>query len=208
DQLTTTNMRLGAFNVFKGARFMQSGFRFIAVLAYVVIAGCAGEKSVPRDSAVVTISAYGPDLFGQHAHGVGGRLDVLESSEGTTQLSYPPMDLRSCNQSKTDCSLGLGVVDGTAKVISSSAAGAKVAINLNYKVGRSYSINAYGYQSKQEIPSDVKALHANQIISKTIDVAYGEVLHMSLAYGVDVTVCAQKHYAGQLMPDRSACKGY
>ncbi len=141
-------------------------------------------------------------------HTVSGALGCPRVFGRTTQLSYPPMDLRSCNQSKTDCSLGLGVVDGTAKVISSSAAGAKVAINLNYKVGRSHSINANGYQSKQEIPSDVKALHANQIISKTIDVAYGEVLHMSLAYGVDVAVCAQKHYAGQLMPDRSVCKGY
>ncbi|QHC91826.1 hypothetical protein [Pseudomonas chlororaphis] len=187
---------------------MQMGFRFVAVFAYAVIAGCAGGKSVPGNSAVVTVSAYGPDLFGQHAHGVGGRSDVLESSEGATQLSYPPMDLRSCNQSNTACLLGIGVVDGTAKIISSSATSATVAINLSYQVGRSYSLNADGHQFKQEIPSDVQALHANQVISKRIEVAYGEVVHLSLPYGVDVAVCAQKHYAGEIMPDRSVCQGY
>lgn len=203
-----SKMKVGALNVLKGACFMQMGFRFVAVFAYVVIAGCAGGKAVQRDAAVVTVSAYGPDLFGKHSHGVGGRLDVLESSEGVTKLSYPPMDLRSCNESNTSCSLGIGVVDGSAKIISSNATGATLAINLNYQVGRSYSRNANGHQFKQEIPSEVQALHANQTISKRIEVAYGEVMHLSLPYGVDVAVCAQKHYAGEIMPDRSVCQGY
>ncbi|GFM78518.1 hypothetical protein PSCICM_43370 [Pseudomonas cichorii] len=187
---------------------MHMGFRFFAVFAYVVIAGCTGGKAVPRDTAVVTVSAYGPDLFGKHSHGVGGRLDVLESSEGVTELSYPPMDLRSCNESNTACSLGIGVVNGSAQIISSNATGATLAINLNYQVGRSYSLNVNGHTFKQEIPPDVQTLHANQTISKRIEVAYGEVVHLPLPHGVDVAVCAQKHYAGEIMPDRSVCQGY
>ncbi|SDS08894.1 hypothetical protein SAMN05216598_0476 [Pseudomonas asplenii] len=187
---------------------MQMVFGFAALCAFAMVAGCAGEKSVPRDSAVVTVSAYGPDLFGQHAHGVGGRLDVRESSGGATKLSYPPMDVRACNQSNTTCSLGIGVIDGTAEIISSSATGATVAINLNYQVGRNYSFNANGQQLKLAVPTDVQALQANQAISKKIEVAYGEVVHLPLPFGVDVAVCAQKHNAGEIMPDRSVCQGY
>lgn len=187
---------------------MQMGFRFVAISAFAVIAGCAGGKSVQRDSAVVTVSAYGPDPFGQHAHGVGARLDVRESSEGVTKLSYPPMDLRACNQSNTVCSTGIGVVDGTAEIISSSATSATVAIDLNYQVGRSYSFNANGQQFKQEVPPDVQALQANQVISKKIEVAYGEIVHLPLPFGVDIAVCAQKHSSGEIMPDRSVCQGY
>lgn len=187
---------------------MQMGFRFAALCAFAAVAGCAGEKSVPKDLAVVTVSAYGPDLFGQHAHGVGGSLDVRESSVGATNLSYPPMDVRACNQSNTTCSLGIGVVDGTAEIISSSATGATVAIDLNYQVGRNYSFNANGQQLKLEVPSDVQALRASQVISKRIEVAYGEVVHLPLLFGVDVAVCAQKYNAGEIMSDRSVCQGY
>lgn len=187
---------------------MQIGIRFAALVAFVVVAGCAGGKSVPRDSAVVTVSAYGPDMTGQHVHGVGGRLDVQESSREATRLSYPPMDLRACNQTKTACSLGIGVIDGTAEIISASATSATVAINLNYQVGRSYSFNANGQQFKQEVPPNVQALQANEVIAKKIEVAYGEVVHLPLPFGVDVAVCAQKHRAGEVMPDRSVCQGY
>jgi len=187
---------------------MQMCFRFAAMFAFAAIAGCAGGKSVTRDSAVVTVSAYSPDPFGQHAHGVGGRLDVRESSGGATQLSYPPMALRACNQSNTACSMGIGVVDGTAEIISSSATSAIVVINLNYQVGRSYSFNANGHQFKQEVPPDAQALQAQQVISKKLEVAYGEIVHLSLPFGVDVAVCAQKHNVGEIMPDRSVCQGY
>ena len=186
---------------------MQICFRFAALFAFAVVAGCAGGTTTPRDTTVVTVSAYGPDMSGQHEHGVGGRLDIRESGEATT-LSYPPMELRSCNQSRTACSLGIGVIDGTAEIISASATSATVAINLNYQVGRSYSFNANGKQFKQEVPPDVQALQANQVITKKIEVAYGEVVHLPLPYGVDVAVCAQKHRAGELMPDRSVCQGY
>ncbi|AZE39734.1 hypothetical protein C4K05_0364 [Pseudomonas chlororaphis subsp. aureofaciens] len=200
--------KFGAFSQSKGACLMQMAFRCTAVFAFAVIAGCTVGKSGPRDSAVVTVSVYGPDLFGQHSHGVGGRQDVNESSREPTQLSYPPMDLRVCNQSKTACALGIGVVDGTAQVVSSSATGATVSLNLTYQVGRSYSFNANGHQFKQEIPPDVQALQGHEAISKTIEVAYGEVVHLSLPYDVDVAVCAQKHYAGEFTPDRSVCQGY
>ncbi|TPG88272.1 hypothetical protein EAH72_33490 [Pseudomonas caspiana] len=186
---------------------MQMGFRFAALFAFAVVAGCAGGTSAPRDTTVVTVSAYGPDMSGQHEHGVGGRLDVRESGEATT-LSYPPMELRACNQSRTACSLGIGVIDGTAEIIKASATSATVAINLNYQVGRKYSFNANGQQFKQEVPPDVQALQGNQVIAKRIEVAYGEVVHLPLPYGVDVAVCAQKHRAGEMMPDRSVCQGY
>jgi len=182
--------------------------RCSALLALAFVAGCAGGKSIPRDSAVVTVSAYGPDLFGKHAHGVGGRLDIKESSSEPTKLSYPPMSLRECNQSQTACALGIGVVNGAAQVISSSTTGATISLDITYKVGRSYSLNANGHTYKQEIPPDVQALQGHEVISKTIEVAYGEVVHLPLPYGVDVAVCAQKHYAGEITPDRSVCQGY
>lgn len=187
---------------------MQMGFRFAALFVFAVVAGCAGVTTAPRDTAVVTVSAYGPDMSGQHVHGVGGRFDVRESSGEATQLSYPPMELRACNQSKTECSLGIGVIKGTAEIISESSTSATVAINLNYQVGRSYSFNANGQQFKQEVPLDVQALQANQVIAKNFEVAYGEVVHLPLPFGVDVAVCAQKHRAGEMMPDRSVCQGY
>lgn len=190
------------------ACFMHVVIRCSALLALAFVAGCAGGKSIQRDSAVVTVSAYGPDLFGKHAHGVGGRMDVKESSSEPTNLSYPPMDLRVCNQSKTACALGIGSVDGTAQVVSSTATGVTVSLNLNYQVGRSYSFNGNSHQFKQEIPPDIQALQGHEVISKTINVAYGEVVHLPLQYGVDVAVCAQKQYAGEIMPDRSACHGY
>jgi hypothetical protein len=185
---------------------MQMGFGFAALCAFAMVAGCAGEKSVPRESAVVTVSAYGPDLFGQHVHGVGGRLDVRESSKGATKLSYPPMDVRACNQSNTTCSLGIAMIDGTAEIISSSPTGATVAINLNYQVGRNYSFNTNGQQLKLAVPSDVQALQASQVISKQIEVAYGEVMHLPLPYGVDVAVCAAKPNAGEFIPDPRICQ--
>ncbi|CAI3793790.1 hypothetical protein GLGCALEP_00861 [Pseudomonas sp. MM221] len=187
---------------------MQVVIRCSALLAFAFVAGCTGGKSIPQDLAVVTVSAYGPDLFGQHSHGVGGRSDVMESSREPTNLSYPPMDLRVCNQSKTACALGIGSVDGTAQVVSSTATGVTVSLNLNYQVGRSYSFNGNSHQFKQEIPPDIQALQGHEVISKTINVAYGEVVHLPLPYGVDVAVCAQKQYAGEIMSDRSACHDY
>jgi hypothetical protein len=118
------------------------------------------------------------------------------------------MELRECNESRTACALGIGVIKGTAKIISTSASSATLAISLSYQVGRSYSYNANGQQYSQQIPPDVQALQASQVISRHIEVAYGEVQHIPLQYGVDVAVCAQKHAAGEIMPDRSVCKGY
>ena len=83
-----------------------------------------------------------------------------------------------------------------------------MAINLSYQVGRSYSFNADSQQRKLQVRSDVQALQANQVISKKIEVAYGEVMHLPLPFGVDVAVCAQKHNACGIMPDRSVCQGY
>lgn len=185
---------------------MQVVIRCSAVLAFAFIAGCAGGKSAPRDLAVVTVSAYGPDLFGQHSHGTGGQWDVKESSKAPTTLSYPPMDLRTCNQAKTACVWGIGVVEGTAQIVSSSARGATVSLNLTLQVGRSYSSNAVGHL-KMGIPPEVPALQGYEVFSKTIDVAYGEVVHLPLPYGVDVAVCAQKHYVEEITPDRSVCQG-
>lgn len=191
-----------------GCRYMQMGFRFAALFAFAVVAGCAGGKSVPRDAAVVTISTYGPDLFGHNKHGEGGDWDVRGGTGRATPLGYPPMDVRECNQSKTACSLGIGVVDGTAEVISENDTGATVEINLNYRVARSYSFNVNGRQNKREVPPGVQALQANQVIAKKIEVAYGEVVHLKLPYGVDVAVCAQKLSAGEMIPDRRVCKEY
>lgn len=80
---------------------MQMGFRFAAFFAFALIAGCVGGKPVARDAAVVTVSAYGPDLFGKHEHGVGGRLEVREGV--ASQLSYPPMDARRLTLHVVDC---------------------------------------------------------------------------------------------------------
>lgn len=186
---------------------MQNGFRFAVLIAVVMVAGCAGETTTPRDSTVVTVSAYGPDISGQHEHGVGGRLDVRETDEAKT-LAFPPMELRECNQSMTACALGIGVINGTAEIISTNANSATLAINLKYQVGRRYAFDANGQQYRQQIPPDVQALQASQVISRHIEVAYGEVQHIPLQYGVDVAVRAQKHAAGEIMPDRSVCKGY
>ena len=187
---------------------MQMGFRFAASFAVVMVAGCAVGTTTPKYSTVVTVSAYGPDIFGQHEHGVGGQWDVRESSGEATPLSYPPMDLRACNQSMTECALGFGVIKGTAQIISQNATSATVALNLTYQVGRSYSYDDNGQQFKREVPADVQALQANQVIAKRVEVAYGEVVHLPLPYGVDVALCAQKHRAGELMLDRSVCNGY
>lgn len=187
---------------------MQKGFRYAALFAVVVVSGCAGVTSAPKEATVVTVSAYGPDMTGQHEHGVGGRLDVRESSGKATSLSYPAMELRACNPTKTECALGIGVIEGTAEIVSKNETSATVALNLNYQVGRTYSFNVNGQQFKQEVPADVQALQANQVIAKRIEVAYGEVVHLPLPYGVDVAVCAQKHRADDLIPDRSVCQGY
>lgn len=186
---------------------MHMGFRFVAVVVYAVIAGCAGGKSAPPDLALVTVSVLGPDFSGQHAHGVGARLDVKQSSGGATQLSYPPMSLRSC-ESENNCSLGIGVVEGTAQIVSVSATKVTVAVDLNYRVGRSHVIDVKGHYFKDEIPQDSKALSANERIVRRIDVGYGEAIHIPLPYGVDLAMCAQHHYEGEIMPDRSVCQGY
>lgn len=186
---------------------MKKDLRFAALLSVAIVAGCAGGTTTPRDSAVFTVSAYGPDMSGQHKHGTGARLNVRETG-GATSLSYPPMDLRECNHSMTACALGIGVIAGTAEVISTSATSATLAIHLNYQVGRSYSVIVNGQQFNQQIPLDVQALQTSQVISKHIEVAYGEVVHLPLQFGVDVAVCAQKHVAGEIMPDRDVCNGY
>lgn len=118
------------------------------------------------------------------------------------------MGLRVCNQSKTACALGIRSVEGTAQIVSSTATGVTVSLNLNYQVGRSYSFDGKSHQFKQEIPPDIQALQGHEVISKSINVAYGEVVHLPLPYGVVVAVCAQKQYAGEIMPDHSVCHGY
>lgn len=79
---------------------------------------------------------------------------------------------------------------------------------LGGKVGHKYSFNANSHQIRQEVSPDVQALQASQVISKKIELAYGEVVHLPLTYGVDVAVCAQKHNAAEIMSDRSECQGY
>lgn len=187
---------------------MHAVVRCASLLAFVVVAGCAGGKSIEKESAVVTVSAYGPDLFGQQSRGTGGSWDVRETSRGATPLSFPAMEVRACNQSRTACSLGFGVVDGSAEIISSSPTAATVAINLNYQVGRSYSHIVNGQEIKQEVPADIQALQGNQQISKRIEVAYGEVAHIQLPYGVDVAICAQRQNAGEIVLDRSVCQAF
>lgn len=183
---------------------MQKAFRFAAVFIFAAVAGCAGETSTPRDSVVVSVSAYGPDNFGLHKHGVGAQYYV-RGSEGRKSLAYPPMDLRECNASKTECALGIGVINGTAEIVSTSETSATMAINFKYQVGRSYSFDANGHKVKQEVPPDVQALQASQVISKRIEVAYGEVVRLPLQYGVEVALCAQKQAADEIVPDRSVC---
>lgn len=68
---------------------MQMGFRFAAFAAFVVVAGCAGGKFVPRDAVVVTVSTYGPDLFGRNEHGVGAGWEVRGGTGRATPLGYP-----------------------------------------------------------------------------------------------------------------------
>jgi capsular polysaccharide biosynthesis protein len=118
------------------------------------------------------------------------------------------MEVRACNQSRTACSLGFGVVDGSAEIISSSPTAATVAIDLNYQVGRSYSHIVNGQEFRQEVPADIQALQGSQQISKRIEVAYGEVAHIQLPYGVDVAVCAQKQNASEIVLDRSVCQAF
>ncbi|SBW84040.1 hypothetical protein PVE_R2G0010 [Pseudomonas veronii 1YdBTEX2] len=187
---------------------MHAVVRCASLLAVAVVAGCAGGKSVEKESAVVTVSAYGPDLFGQHSRGAGGSWDVRETTRGATPLSFPAMEVRACNQSRTACSLGFGVVDGSAEIISSSPTAATVAIDLNYQVGRSYSHILNGQEFRQEVPADIQALQGSQQISKRIEVAYGEVAHIQLPYGVDVAVCAQKQNASEIVLDRSVCQAF
>lgn len=183
---------------------MQMAFRFAAAMVFVAVAGCANENTTPRDSVVVSVSAYGPDNFGQHKHGVGARYDVR--ADGRTPLAFPPMDLRACNASNTACALGYGVIDGSAEIVSTSETNATVTIHLKYQVGRSYSFDSNGQRFKQEVPSDVQALQANQVISKHIELAYGEVVRLPLQYGVEVALCAMKKTAGELTPDRRVCQ--
>ncbi len=184
---------------------MQMSFRFAAAMAIATVAGCANENITPRDSVVVSISAYGPDNFGVHEHGVGARYDV-EDGAGGTPLAFPPMDLRVCNASNTECALGIGVIDGSAVIASTSETSATVTINLKYQVGRSYSFDSNGQRYKQEVPADIKALNAHQVISKKIEVAYGAVVRLPLQYGVEVALCAMKQSAGEFTPDRNVCQ--
>ncbi|KRP87435.1 hypothetical protein TX25_26100 [Pseudomonas lactis] len=156
----------------------------------------------------MTVSAYGPDLFGQQSRGTGGSWDVRETSRGATPLSFPAMEVRACNQSRTACSLGFGVVDGSAEIISSSPTAATVAINLNYQVGRTYTHVVNGQEIKQEVPADIQALQVSQQVTKRIEVAFGDVAHIQLPYGVDVAVCAQKQNIGEIVPDRSVCQAF
>lgn len=184
---------------------MQKAFRFAAVLAFAAVAGCASQHTAPKDSVLVSVSAFGPDNSGQHKHGVGARFDVREGG-GETPLAYPPMDLRECNSSNTACALGYGAINGTAEVVSTSETGAVVALNLKYQVGRSYSFSANGQQLKHELSPDVKALQDSQVISKHIELAYGKVVGVPLHYGVEVALCAQKLAPGEILPDRSVCQ--
>ena len=184
---------------------MQMALRFAAAMVFVAVAGCANENTTPRDSVVVSVSAYGPDNFGLHKHGVGASYDVRDT-DSRTPLAFPPMDLRACNASNTACALGYGVIDGFAEVVSTNATDATVTINLKYQVGRSYSFDANGQRFKQEVPSDVQALQANQVISKHYELAYGEVVRLPLQYGVEVALCAMKKTAGELTPDRRVCQ--
>ncbi|WP_238547548.1 MULTISPECIES: hypothetical protein [Pseudomonas] len=193
---------------FYGVFSMHAVVRCASLLAFVVVAGCAGGKSIEKESAVVTVSAYGPDLFGQQSRGTGGSWDVRETSRGATPLSFPAMEVRACNQSRTACSLGFGVVDGSAEIISSSPTAATVAINLNYQVGRTYTHVVNGQEIKQEVPADIQALQVSQQVTKRIEVAFGDVAHIQLPYGVDVAVCAQKQNIGEIVPDRSVCQAF
>lgn len=67
---------------------MQMALRFAAAMVFVAVAGCANENTTPRDSVVVSVSAYGPDNFGLHKHGVGASYDVRDT-DSRTPLAFP-----------------------------------------------------------------------------------------------------------------------
>lgn len=181
--------------------------RCASMLAFAVVAGCAGGNAIPNEKAMVTVSATAPDEFGLPRKGNGGRLSFLGVSQESQPQVFPPMSLRVCNQTRTECALGKALIKGNVKFVSLSAKSATVTINLDYQVGRSQTVGDDTMQTKSSIPSDVQTLRANQVFSKTVELAYGEVRHVQLPFGVDVAVCASMPNGGEFLPGPRVCQG-
>ena len=181
--------------------------RCASMLAFAVVAGCAGGNAILNEKAMVTVSAIAPDEFGLPRKGNGGRLSFLGVPQESQPQIFPPMSLRVCNQTRTECALGKALIKGNVKFVSLSAKSATVTINLDYQVGRSQTVGDDTTKTTSSIPSDVQTLRANQVFSKTVELAYGEVRHVQLPFGVDVAVCAAMPNAGEFLPDPRVCQG-
>lgn len=181
--------------------------RCASILAFAVVAGCAGGKSIPNEKAMVTVSAIALDEFGLPRKGTSGRLNFLGAPQESQPQVFPPMSLRVCNQARTECALGKALVKAGVKVESLSAKSATVTVNLDYQVGRSQTVSDDTMQTTSSIPSGVQTLRAKQAFSKTVELAYGEVRHVQLPYGVDVAVCVAMPNAGEFFPDPRVCQG-
>lgn len=167
---------------------MQVALGGTAILAIAALSGCMSPLANTPRRVLIATSAVAPDLGGLQHRGLGSTNRFVEQvGQGQFQV-HPPMDLRYCT-SENDCAYGIAKLTAAVKVEAADDQEATVNVDLNYQVGRSQTYQDYVTTLNVSIAPELKTLSAQQSLNKTVRLAYGEVRHVQLPFGVDFAIC-------------------
>jgi hypothetical protein len=159
-----------------------------AILAISALSGCTSNTANSTNQVLIATSAVAPDLGVLQRRGVGSTNRFVEQvGQGQFQV-YPPMELRHC-ASESDCSYGIAKLTAAVKLEAVDGQGATVNVDLNYQVGRSQTYQDNVTTLSINTDAGLKTLSAQQALNKTVKLAFGEVRHVQLPFGVDFAVC-------------------
>ncbi|WP_316679565.1 hypothetical protein [Ralstonia chuxiongensis] len=163
------------------------------IVTTLVLGGCASAPtSLANKKVSVTTYASAESAFFPKRRSIGaGETRVRNVGEIDTMV-YPLMAVRSCNQTRTSCALGVVKLVGTTELKGFDADGATVAISLTYDIGRKQTMSDGMTTVTNEIPTEVEALTGHRVYTKLAYLPYGEMRKVSFDHGVDFVVCTNR----------------
>jgi len=159
-----------------------------AIWALAALAGCSAVNVFDKGPVVVDYHAGTTELSGYPKMSVGADNSFFDRAGSHESHKFGPFEVRQCNATKTACSLGLVILDAEMQILSVGDATAKLQIKIDYKVGAEWRRDVPGgvYVDKLTNP---EIIHDQGSVSRVAEIAYGEVRHIELPYGLSYTVC-------------------
>ncbi|NKF95698.1 hypothetical protein GO290_02793 [Ralstonia solanacearum] len=185
--------------------------RVVAIASAValggLISGCANTPSkLSNEKVSVTTFASAQSEFFPKRRSVGMGQTKVRNTDEIETVTYPLMAVRSCNSTRTACSVGVVKLAGTTELKGVDAGGATVAISLTYDLGRKQTMSDGFTTVTNEIPEDVTSiLQGHRVFSKQAYLPFGEMRKVSFDHGVDFVVCVN-HADEHNMPTDARCE--